>query len=173
MARIKQFYLIRIKIGEVITNRIQEDFFLCINILINILIDQSYQKDGRLLKPARHQSWQNFQIEFAENYHDPLHHHNYYCNTAIITFVIIINIIIMDIIILTNRRLASFVKILNQEDISKHQNHDTIQEVYTTKIQRQIQITRQILLTQPCSEPGTRHLLQLNLATSISPSLPP
>ena len=27
------------------------------------------------------------------------------------------------------RRLASFVKILNQEDISKHQNHDTIQEV--------------------------------------------
>ena len=29
------------------------------------------------------------------------------------------------------RRLASFVKILNQEDISKHQNHDTIQEVNT------------------------------------------
>ena len=149
MARIKQFYLIRIKIGEVITNRIQEDFFLCINILSNILIDQSYQKDGRLLKPARHQSWQNFQIKFAENYHDPHHHHNWYCNTAIITIVIIINIIITNIIILITRRLASFVKILNQEDISKHQNHDTIQEVYTTKIQRQIQIKTRNLNAYP------------------------
>ena len=32
----------------------------------------------------------------------------------------------------SHRRLASFVKILNQEDISKHQNHDTIQEVSRT-----------------------------------------
>ena len=32
---------------------------------------------------------------------------------------------------ISTRRLASFVKILNQEDISKHQNHDTIQEVNT------------------------------------------
>ncbi len=30
------------------------------------------------------------------------------------------------------RRLATFVKILNQEDISLHQNHDTMQEVGIT-----------------------------------------
>ena len=53
----------------------------------------------------------------------------------------------------SHRRLASFVKILNQEDISKHQNHDTIQEVSRTVEVQQTVLRPGLTVVSSCDLP--------------------